>query len=649
MTRPTTRLLAPAILLQTLLAACASTPVTPPNSTTLAPADFATNTSAPTQSPETNTNPPIRRITREQATEGLDPVVSIVGPPTRPAPIPPGRNNPSLSATTPPNTQSDSQPTPDPNDITTQAPPITTQAPPRDPAQQQPRRLVVDQMVGQVNGEPVYAAEFLEPLDARFRATAQTLEPQEWLIRTAEAIEIELIDQIRDELLLAEFYTRLTTQQRQGVLFFIEQLRGDLVAGNLGSEERTNQRLLQEEGITLDEQIERLSEERFILDTLREEVGKSVSVSWRDVERYYRQNPEEFTTPGLARLNIIRVRADDAPTIDNVETAFIAGEPFNDVARRYSTFRADDAGQLDVPLNNRPLADAELLAIEELNNAARALNPGEQTTRLDAQNAAWWIRLAEVTPPTSTSLYEAQNDIRAKLYEQRLRVRELEYFNRLLSAASLDNIETMRNRLINFAIQRYLPPNTTLTANDLPPPQTPPPPPTPLKHSPSSRSPRLSISPSPTNTTPHRPNPKGPTQCPTPTTPATPSATATQRSHEKANGPASDQPPHSSKTPTRSPTPPNRNRAAAEAEEAAAAAAQQHSTQTRSQPPSATQTTNSHPSQTAQTWASPAATPPRSQTSNPAKPSSTSAAAADSTASSQDHASQTPATSSAST
>lgn len=317
-------------------------------------------------------------------------------------------------------------------------------------------RLLVDQMVGQINGRPVFADEFFRPMDARLRSEAARLPPREWVAQTRKDIDAALFDKLRDDLLLAEFQSSLTPEQKMGVLAFIETVRNDLVSGNLGSESIANQRLLESEGQDLESKVEDITQRQFILQQLRTAIGNRVQVSYRDVQLFYEQNIDEFVPDPIARFTLIRAPLTDTARIERIESALASGEPFNEVAARETTFRADTAGALPVTLTTRDYATSTLIALPALNKALLALRPGERTGRVDEQGAAWWGRLNEIEQPAGRSLYEAQLEIEDRLRGQRIREEESRYFTQLFERGSFSDFKEMSRRLLEFAAERYL-------------------------------------------------------------------------------------------------------------------------------------------------------------------------------------------------
>jgi len=317
-------------------------------------------------------------------------------------------------------------------------------------------RLLVDQMVGQINGRPVFADEFFRPMDARLRSEAQRLPPREWLAQTRRDIEAALFDKLRDDLLLAEFQSALTPEQKLGVLSFIQTVRDDLISGNLGSEGIANQRLLETEGLDLEAKVEDITQRQFILQQLRTAIGNRVQISYRDVQLYYEQNLDQFVPAPIARFILIRVPLDEPERIARVESDLSSGTPFDEVARAETTFRAPAGGVFPVTITDRVYATATLIALPQLNAALQKLEPGQQTPRIDEQGAAWWAMLADLEIPPGKSLYEAQLEIDNLLRGQRIREEETKYFAQLFERGSFSDFKEMGRRLLEFAAERYL-------------------------------------------------------------------------------------------------------------------------------------------------------------------------------------------------
>lgn len=318
------------------------------------------------------------------------------------------------------------------------------------------RELQVDQLVGQINGRPVYADAFFEPMNERFTREAARKNEREFIAFARKEIEAALWDKLRDELLLSEFQGAMTPEQRMGVLAFIEDVRRDLLSGNLGSEALASQRLREAEGLGLEEKVQDITERRFILEQLRRAIGNRVTVSAADVRLYYEQNIDEFIPPPVAKFTIVRVPATDAARISAVEAAFASSMAFDEVAKQYSTWQPDKANAHEVTVKGGAYAAATLFGPAPLNDAAKALSVGQTTPRVDFKDDAYWIRLSAIDQQPGRSLYDAQEQIERKLRSDRSREEEVRYFEQLFRRGSFSDVKEMVRRLLEFAAERYL-------------------------------------------------------------------------------------------------------------------------------------------------------------------------------------------------
>lgn len=319
------------------------------------------------------------------------------------------------------------------------------------------RTLVIDRSVGQINGRPIYASDFLADMDDRLRRNAERMKRPEWVKETFTLVGQKLRDQVRDELLLSEFSTNLKPEQKIGVAAFLDKVQEDLRSGNLGSETLANKRLLEEEGKTIQQKARDIGDKAFIQDWLRRTVYNRVQVTEREVRRYYENNPAEFREPGKAVFRIIQSARSDAGKLARIESGLAGGESFDTVAEIESEWRRnakEGRFTLEVRLE-KPLSEAEVFGPANLNAAARALSVGGRTDRIDAGASAWWLMLVSVTEARQVPLYDVQLAIERKIRNERYREEETRYFSGLLKRSSATNLEEMALKITEFADQRY--------------------------------------------------------------------------------------------------------------------------------------------------------------------------------------------------
>lgn len=316
--------------------------------------------------------------------------------------------------------------------------------------------VFVDAMVGQINGRPVYASEFLRPIDSRLRAESRTMSRAEWLRSAQAQIRSALFEKLRDEILLAEFETSLSPVQRRGVIAFMEDLRSTLISENFGSEELASRRLTEEEGLTVDEKVRIMRDRELIRAQVRKALGDRVYVSWREVVQQFEREAERAAPPGRASLRMIQVPTRDAARVERVRGALESGEPFADVAARESAFNPTGGGLYEISISAPTYEEGVIFRDATLNNAARALSVGQTSEPFVWTDNTVWLRLESYERPRARSLYQEQLMIQNDLRQRRLNEEERRYFTQLLQRASVTDINQMERRLVEIAAQRHL-------------------------------------------------------------------------------------------------------------------------------------------------------------------------------------------------
>ncbi|HIB69093.1 MAG TPA: hypothetical protein EYO33_29405, partial [Phycisphaerales bacterium] len=112
---------------------------------------------------------------------------------------------------------------------------------------------LLDAKIGDVNGKPVFTSSFFSPIEDRLLAEAQRLSLNDWRASAGRIIAQRLDGIIADELLRAEALAALSPTQRVGLQAFLSNFRNNLLSENLGSSQLAERRILEQEGLTLDE------------------------------------------------------------------------------------------------------------------------------------------------------------------------------------------------------------------------------------------------------------------------------------------------------------------------------------------------------------------------------------------------------------
>ncbi len=326
--------------------------------------------------------------------------------------------------------------------------------------------VTIDSVVGQINGKPVIASEVLESLDGVLRADAQAAKSAaDWRQSAARRIVGELRRRIVDELVLSEARRSLTPEQRQGLLQFLETIQGRLVSQQQGSSVAADELYRQQTGRGLRQEAEDIRNQELIRFEIRQRVDPRVQVSWRDVKNEYERSFETWNPPAEYTFRMIYAAADNAAGIATLSDALQAGKPFVEVAGlEANEFVRREGGKLSRK-HAGPQSSGEFSPVPELNNALRSLAVGQtigpityapDPARPERRRTAW-VHLEQVQTPPGTSLYDAQLDISSDLTSRRRAIEEQRYLERLLKRGNVSSIESMGERLLTIATDRYAP------------------------------------------------------------------------------------------------------------------------------------------------------------------------------------------------
>lgn len=314
--------------------------------------------------------------------------------------------------------------------------------------------FLVDSMVGQINGRPVYASEFFARMDARLRADARDMPPREWLVQTRRLIGQELRSRVRDELLLAEFEGALKPEQKQGLLAFLQQIRQEMVRENRGSEMLTRQ-TVEEEGLTVDQKVRQQRDRELIRQQLREKVVSRMTISWRDVVQAWEREPERFAPSGKARLRMIWVKDGDDERVQRVQDDLDSGQPFALVATNHSEWNPSEGGLVEKSLDKPRYTDSTIFGPAVLNDRAIALVTGETVGPFSYDGKQVWLTL-ESSGESDSGLYERQLEIYSALFTERFDAEANKYLRSLQERGSMTDMKEMEDALFKIAADRYL-------------------------------------------------------------------------------------------------------------------------------------------------------------------------------------------------
>lgn len=322
----------------------------------------------------------------------------------------------------------------------------------------QPERplQLLDAKIGDVNGKPIFTSSFFAPIEDRLIAEAQRLSLNEWRASAGRIIAQRLDGIIADELLRAEALAALTPTQRVGLQAFLSNFRNTLLSENLGSSQLAERRILEQEGLTLDQALRQKEVDTLVQLTLIREINRRVNVSWRDIRQRYDRDIDQFAPPPSAVLRVIRAFRDDEATVTQIRERLENGDSFIEVASsELNNYSTETQGVLKMQIEGS-FEETQFFGRDELNDATHQLAIGEHAGPVELGSSYYWI-LYEDQEQEIVSLYDAQLAIQRELtFERREQARD-QYLARLQERARVSSRDEVLMRLFEIADARYAP------------------------------------------------------------------------------------------------------------------------------------------------------------------------------------------------
>ncbi|MHC5026729.1 MAG: hypothetical protein ACYTGR_08240 [Planctomycetota bacterium] len=321
------------------------------------------------------------------------------------------------------------------------------------------RAVLVESLIGQINGRAIYADVFFQPIEDQLMAASEQARSERQFRDMANRIIMPHLEQeVLDELFLAEAEASLSADERKGLLAWMRQVREQVIAERGGNRSSAEAKLREELGREIDVEgyVGEERDRQLVLRLISEKIWSRVIVSWRDIEREYQRRYDEFNPPSHAQLKRIRLsKRRHADLIETTRQALDAGEPFAAVAARAGM--ADGGEWQEFEVDSRGLAAVELS--EAFINAISTLAVGETTEGFEVGSSVWWIHYASLESPEGTSLYDPdlQRRLRAQIRSRRFAEEQSRFIASLLEDGIYEQLQGMAQRLELIAMARYSP------------------------------------------------------------------------------------------------------------------------------------------------------------------------------------------------
>jgi len=320
----------------------------------------------------------------------------------------------------------------------------------------QGRPWPVDALVGQINGKAIYADDFLKGMADRLiqlgRATDRVAARRELIRQVSERFDQE----VNNRLIISEAESSIPPEAREGLFQWLRQLQEQEIASRGGTRSAASASLQDQFDMSVEQFLERRKNEALANDLLRKRIEPRAIVTWRDIERAYEKARDQYNPGATITLGrIALLTADDGAKIDEVKAQFASGATFTEVAQRLGL--ANDGEWIKQQLGEKGIDGLTDLRVE-VRNALKGLSVGEVSEAFTLGSTTVWVSVLGTDQPEARSLFDpdVQLRLRAELQNQRRFQEQSKYFEALRSRWISDDIDQMRIRLVDIALQRYM-------------------------------------------------------------------------------------------------------------------------------------------------------------------------------------------------
>ena len=316
-------------------------------------------------------------------------------------------------------------------------------------------RWPVDGLVGQINGRPVFAAEFFTPIQDRLIRIAADAGPAESQGAIIRLVHDRWMTFVNSELVIAEAESGLNIQMQEGLFAWLTDLEEEVTAQRGGTRFGAAQSLMDDTGMTMEEFIDQQRKLGLAGQLIRKKVDPRAIVSWRDIEQVYQADIDLYVPPSQVVVGrILLLNRRDSERIEQVKAAFAEGRSFQEVAAEIGVKDGGEWRTFTLTDDNlQGLADLKV----EVRNALVGLQIDQATIPIEGRTSTTWYSVLGFIDPPSRSIFDAgvQLTIKNQLQAIRYDDEERKYLESLRRRWVNDEIKKMELRLIDIALRRY--------------------------------------------------------------------------------------------------------------------------------------------------------------------------------------------------
>ena len=306
-------------------------------------------------------------------------------------------------------------------------------------------------MVGQVNGQPIHAAQVFQPIADELASLGRRVSRRQFREQASSLIERRLYEIVTNALVLGEAERDLSDNERRNLRRMMQAQREEMLRlHGRGSRAVAEATLLEITGKSLDQNLEEFRQEIVIRRYMHQKLTPRIHVSRREIQRYYQDNHDTFNPPGSRTLQVMRIA--NQRDAQRVSQQLEQGEAFHELAASdLNRFMSATAGVI------QQVDGEQVFSHSRLNEAADQLDEGEYVGPIEIDNDYWFVRVQSVDRPEARPLQEVQLEIRRQLIRRQEQRLTEAYYQQVFEQGSYTDISNMANMLLDIAMSRWAP------------------------------------------------------------------------------------------------------------------------------------------------------------------------------------------------
>ncbi|MSR34265.1 MAG: hypothetical protein EXS12_05640 [Phycisphaerales bacterium] len=313
----------------------------------------------------------------------------------------------------------------------------------------------VDSLVGQVNGKPLYASEFLKTREDRIISIAAEKDRVSARNQVVQLITEAFNQYVNNLLVISEAEAMIPAEAQEGVLAWLKDLQEKEIA-NRGGSRADAQRSIEEEfpGTTIEEFMNRQKNQALAGDLLNRRIRPRTIVSWRDVERLYDVNSAVYNPLPTIRIGRIAILKSNQANVDKVNASVSQGKSFSQVAAEVGQPDGGFWREISIPVGG---IDAIPDLVDEVKTRIKGLALNKIDGPIESKTQFIWMTLISAQQDKPKSIFDPQLQLqlRRQIENQRYGIEQIRYFQMLRTHWVATDLESMKERLIVITMNRY--------------------------------------------------------------------------------------------------------------------------------------------------------------------------------------------------